>query len=294
MSTDVRADLDSLIPDPQPLSRRNFVGLATITAGFALAVQPVMADTRIITDTQGLIAGTDAVSVAGGMILPVYVAAPEAPGPHPLVLVVQEIFGVHEYIRDICRRLAKLGYVAIAPELYFRQGNPATYSDIPTLMRELVARIPDDQVLTDLDATVDWAIAQGKADPSRIAITGFCWGGRITWLYAAQSSRLKAGIAWYGRLTGQTSSLTPRHPLDIVSELKAPMLGLYGGADQGIPVETVEKMRAATLAVGKTAEIVLYPEMPHAFHADYRPSYRETAARDGWQRLQGWLTRHGV
>ena len=218
---------------------------------------------------------------------------PERGGPFPIVLVVQEIFGVHEYIRDVCRRLAKLGYLAVAPELYFRQGNPATISDIPTLMRTIVAKVPDAQVMADLDATAGWAASHG-GDPARLAITGFCWGGRIAWLYAAHAPGLKAAVAWYGRLVGEATANTPLFPIDVIGALKAPVLGLYGGADPSIPLESIERMRSALKGAKVATDIVVYPDAPHAFHADYRPSYREDAAKDGWHRLQEWLKSHGV
>jgi carboxymethylenebutenolidase len=211
-----------------------------------------------------------------------------------VILVVQEIFGVHEHIRDICRRLAKLGYCAIAPELYFRQGSVADLTSIDDIISKVVSKVPDAQVMADLDATVAYARASGKGDVARLGITGFCWGGRIVWLYAAHSSALKAGVAWYGKLVGEATPLTPRHPVDIVGELKAPVLGLYGGADQGIPVETVERMRKACKTAGKTCEIVVYPDTQHAFNADYRPSFRPEAAKDGWARMLAWFRTHGV
>ena len=219
-------------------------------------------------------------------------AMPAEGGPFPVVLVVQEIFGVHEHIKDICRRLAKEGYMAIAPELFARQGDVSGLSINEIL--PIVAKVPDQQVMSDLDAAVAHAAASGRADTNRLAITGFCWGGRIAWLYAAHNPNLKAAVAWYGRLVGQQSETTPRHPIDIASELKAPVLGLYGAADQGIPVETVEQMRSACEAAGKTCEIIIYPDAPHAFHADYRPSYRPEPAKDGWSRMLAWFRKHGV
>jgi carboxymethylenebutenolidase len=209
------------------------------------------------------------------------------------VLVVQEIFGVHEHIKDICRRFAKLGHLAVAPELYARQGDVAQMTDINEIMK-VVAKVPDAQVMADLDATADWAEKSGKGDIDKLGITGFCRGGRIVWLYAAHSPRLKAGVAWYGPLVGQATDLTPKHPLDLVSMLKAPVLGLYGGADSGIPTEVVEQMRAALQAAGSPSQIVLYPDTPHGFHADYRPSYRKEQAQDGWKRLQEWFKKYGA
>jgi carboxymethylenebutenolidase len=215
-------------------------------------------------------------------------------GPFPVALVVQEIFGVHEHIKDICRRFAKLGYLAIAPELYARQGDVSQMTDIQEIVNNVVSKVPDTQVMADLDATVAWAEKSGKGDSNKLGITGFCWGGRIVWLYAAHNPRLKAGVAWYGRLVGQTNELTPKYPTDLVAELKAPVLGLYGGADQGIPTETVEQMQNALKAAGNPSQIVLYPDTPHGFNADYRPSYRKEQAQDGWKRLQEWFKKYGV
>ncbi len=273
------------------LTRREFV-VSTLATGFALAVRPVSAQT-ITTDAAGLEAGEVQVPV-GDMTIPAYRAMPQADGPFPVVLVVQEIFGVHEHIKDVCRRFAKLGYVAIAPELYVRHGDVSQMADIGAIIRTVVRKVPDAQVMTDLDATVNWVESSGKGDVNKLSITGFCWGGRIVWMYAAHSPKVKAGVAWYGRLVGQASERTPTHPVDVVSQLHAPVLGLYGGADSGIPQETVEQMRAALQAGGSSSEIHVYPDTPHGFHADYRSSYRKEAAQDGWQRLQAWFTQHGV
>jgi carboxymethylenebutenolidase len=219
---------------------------------------------------------------------------PATPGTFPVIIVVQEIFGVHEHIRDLCRRLAKDGYFAIAPELYVRQGSVAAMSDIKEIISKVVSKVPDAQVMSDLDATVAYAKSSGRADTGKLGITGFCWGGRIVWLYAAHNPALKAGVAWYGKVAGDPSPNTPRHPVDIAGELDAPVLGLYGGADQGIPVATLDRMRDACRAAGKTCEIVVYPDIPHAFNADYRPSYRPEQARDGWTRMLAWFRSHGV
>jgi carboxymethylenebutenolidase len=283
--------LDRLSLAPKlDFSRREMV-VTSLATGFAAAVQPVVAQTMITTDTEGLEAGETKIKVEDGEI-PAYQAMPAEGGPFPVVLVVQEIFGVHEHIKDICRRLAKEGYMAIAPELFARQGDVSGLSINEIL--PIVAKVPDQQVMSDLDAAVAYAAASGKADTNRLAITGFCWGGRIAWLYAAHNPNLKAAVAWYGRLVGQQSETTPRHPIDIAAELKAPVLGLYGAADQGIPVETVERMRSACEAAGKTCEIIIYPDAPHAFHADYRPSYRPEPAKDGWSRMLAWFRKHGV
>ena len=278
----------------QPLgdvSRRDFV-MTALAAGFALAVQPVSAQT-ITTDTNGLEAGEVKIPVADGTI-PAYRAMPAQGGPFPTVLVIQEIFGVHEHIKDICRRFAKLGYFAVAPELYARQGDVSKMTDFSEIIGKVVSKVPDKQVMSDLDAAVAWAKTTGKADTSKLGATGFCWGGRIVWLYAAHNPSLKAGVAWYGRLVGQADELHPKHPLELVSELKAPVLGLYGGADMGIPNDTVESMQKALKAADKPCEIVLYPDTPHGFHADYRPSYRKEQADAGWKRLQEWFKKNGA
>src|SRR5690606_2783192 len=225
--------------------------------------------------------------------LPAYYAAPEKAGRYPVILVVQEIFGVHEHIKDVCRRFAKLGYLAVAPELYARQGDVSGLTDIAAI-REVVAKVPDAQVMSDLDAAATWAGKHAKGHAAKLGITGFCWGGRIVWLYAAHNPDLDAGVAWYGRVAGDATPNTPRHPLDVAADLKAPVLGLYGGADQGIPVSTVERMRAALKAADKKSEIVLYPDAPHAFHADYRPSYRKEVAEDAWKRCVEWFRTHGL
>lgn len=287
----IEEELRSLLPKLD-FTRREFV-VTALAAGFALAVRPVSAQTMITTDTSGLEAGEVKIPTADGQI-PAYRAMPASGGPFPVVLVVQEIFGVHEHIKDVCRRFAKLGYLAVAPELYARQGDVSQMTDIQEIVSSVVAKVPDSQVMSDLDATVDWAEKSGKGDVKRLGITGFCWGGRIVWLYAVHSARLKAGVAWYGRLVGQANDLTPKYPLDLVADLKAPVLGLYGGADQGIPNETVEQMQAALKTAGKPSEIVLYPDTPHGFYADYRPSYRKEQAEDGWKRLQEWFKKHGA
>ena len=282
-------DLLSLLPKVE-LTRRDFV-VSSLAAGFALAVQPVSAET-ITTDSQGLVAGEVKVPVGDGEI-PAYRAMPDKAGPFPTVLVVQEIFGVHEHIKDISRRFAKLGYFAIAPEMYARQGDVSKLTDFAEI-RKIVEKVPDKQVMSDLDAAVAYAKGTGKADTTKLGITGFCWGGRIVWLYAAHNPNLKAGVAWYGRLVGDKTELQPKYPIDVVDSLKAPVLGLYGEADQGIPVASVAKMREALKAANKPGEIILYPETPHAFYADYRQSYRQKPADDGWARLQDWFKKNGV
>ena len=285
----IESDLLSLVPT-RDWNRRSFV-VTVLGSGFALAVQPVSAQT-ITTDVQGLTAGEVKIPVKDGEI-PAYRAMPAGGGPFPVALVVQEIFGVHEHIKDLCRRLAKSGYFAVAPELYARQGDVSRLKDIQEILSTVVAKVPDAQVMSDLDATAAWA-GTGEGDVDRLAVTGFCWGGRITWLYASHNPKVKAGVAWYGRLVGQTSELAPANPIDLASMLTVPVLGLYGGADQGIPLDTIEKMRAA-LATGKSgSEIVVYREAPHGFNADYRPSYRKDAATDGWTRMLAWFKRNGA
>ncbi len=266
--------------------------MTSLAAGFALSVQPVSAQT-ITTDTNGLEAGEIKIPVADGEI-PAYRAMPASGGPFPMILVIQEIFGVHEHIKDICRRLAKLGYLAVSPELYARQGDVSKLTDFREIFSKVVSKVPDKQVMSDLDATVDWAKKTGKGDVARLGITGFCWGGRIVWLYSAHNPNVKAGVAWYGRLVGEADELHPKHPIDVAGSINAPILGLYGGGDTGIPVASVEKMRAALKEAGKTAEIVLYPGTPHAFFADYRASYRKEQAEDGWKRMLDWFKKNGV
>jgi carboxymethylenebutenolidase len=289
----MKAEWDSLLP-PGDTSRRRFV-VGSLAAGFALAVQPVMAQTAITTSADGLEASDVMIPVSGGE-MPAYRARPTKGKKWPTVLVVQEIFGVHEYIKDVCRRLARRGYLAIAPELFARYGDPRQYTEVQQLLRELVSKIPDNEVLADLDACAAWAVQQG-GDSERLGITGFCWGGRITWLYCAHQPKVKAGVAWYGRLEGDKTELTPQHPMDVIGELKAPVLGLYGGADAGIPKESVERMRKA-LAQGrgaaKASEFKVYKDAPHAFHADHRPSFRREEAKDGWKRMLDWFKKKGV
>jgi carboxymethylenebutenolidase len=272
-------------------TRRGFV-MTSLATGFALSVQPVSAE-AIHTDAAGLTAGEVKVPVAGGAI-PAYRAMPDTGGPFPTVLVVQEIFGVHEHIKDICRRLAKLGYFAIAPELYARQGNPAEISDIKELIAKIVSKVPDAEVMSDLDATAAYAKSTGNADTQKVAVTGFCWGGRIVWLYAAHNPALKAAVAWYGPIDRPRTELQPKYPIDLAGGLKCPVLGLYGAADQSIPVADVKRMAAACTAAAKTCEVKIYPDAPHGFNADYRPSYRADAAKDGWARMLAWFKQHGA
>ena len=284
--------IKSLYPSAGALTRRGFV-VTSLSAGYALAMQPIQEATTIHTDAAGLVAGEVKIPVKDGEI-PAYRAMPEKKKNCPTVLVVQEIFGVHEHIKDICRRFAKLGYLAIAPEMYARQGN---VSNIPmNQIMPIVAKVPDDQVMSDLDAAAAWALKNGGSN--KLAITGFCWGGRVVWLYSAHNPKLKAGVAWYGQLAvpppERQSPLRPKHPIELVNDLKAPVLGLYGGKDTGIPGADVDKMKAALQAAKKPSEIVLYPEALHGFHADYRPSYNKESAQDGWKRLLAWFKKNGV
>jgi carboxymethylenebutenolidase len=276
---------------PALLEPDSLPAVPRIPSGYAAAVEPVAQATQVVTDAQGLVAGDVRVPVRDGE-MPAYRAMPANGRNLPIVLVVQEIFGVHEHIQDVARRFAKLGYLAVAPELYTRQGDVSRLGSIDEI-RPIVAKVPDEQVMADLDAACDWAAKNG-GDPARLGITGFCWGGRIVWLYAAHNPKLKAGVAWYGRVEGPGTALQPKNPIDLVQEIHAPVLGLYGGADAGIPNEGVDRMRAALAAAGKRSEIHTYPGAPHAFFADYRPSYREAAAQDGWKRLLDWFRRHGV
>ncbi|MCY0856072.1 dienelactone hydrolase family protein [Cupriavidus sp. D39] len=289
----LKPEVESLLPS-QSFDRRAFVKTA-LGSAFAAAALPVMAQ-AIKTDFTGLTAGEVTIP-SGGFNMPAYCAQPEGKTNLPVVLVVSEIFGVHEHIADICRRFAKLGYLAIAPELFARQGDPSSFGTIQELQAKLISKVPDEQVMGDLDAAVAWAKGNG-GNTSRLAITGFCWGGRITWLYAAHSQQIKAGVAWYGQLVGEPTPIKPRNPIDLAGQLKVPVLGLYGGKDTGITQEQVEKMRAALAAsndpFAKASTFVVYPESGHAFNADYRPSYREADAKDGWQRCLAWLKQHGV
>ena len=283
------------------LSRRNALKAtatgAALGTPFALSVQPLQAQTMITTPADGLTAGVVKVKTKDGKEMDAYRAMPASGQGFGTILVVQEIFGVHAHIADLCRRFAKAGYYAIAPELYFRQGDPKAITDMQAVLREIVSKVPDEQVMGDLDATVDFAKGEGKADIAKLGITGFCWGGRIVWLYAAHSAALKAGVAWYGRVVGDATPMTPKHPVDIAKDLKAPVLGLYGGADTGIPNDTVDRMRAALKAgspAAQKSQIDTYPDTPHAFNADYRPSYRKEQAEDAWKKALAWFKANGV
>lgn len=274
------------------LTRRRFIIGTGLTVGFAAAAHPTFAQ-MITTDSTDLTAGAIRIPTPNGEI-PGYRAMPATGNSFPIVLVVQEIFGVHEHIQDVCRRFAKLGYCAIAPEMFFRQGDVSQLTDIQQIIGTVVSKVPDAQVMSDIDATVAWASASSKGDPNKIGITGFCWGGRITWLYAAHNPSIKAGVAWYGRLVGDSTELNPRHPIDLAPTLTVPVLGLYGAVDTGIPNDTVAQMQQALATGSSGSDILLYPATPHAFHADYRPSYRKLEAENGWRRLQTWFKSHGL
>jgi len=281
-------------PPPPPasgLTRRALVK-ASLGLGFCAAIAPAWAQT-ITTSAEGLAAGETRVN-AGDAEIPAYRAQPERGGPFPLVLVVHEIFGVHEHIKDVCRRFARLGYYAIAPDLFARQGDAAKEPDMSKLMAEIVARTPDAEVAGDLDATLSFAAASGAVDVERAAVVGFCWGGRQVWLYAAHNSRLKAAVAWYGPLAYPASALRPKNPPDVVDELKVHTLGLYGGQDKIIPLDEIEAMRAKLAAAGAESRIVVYPDAGHAFYADYRPSYVKADAEASWKEAIAWLKAHGV
>jgi len=285
---DAASELDSLKP-PLRLDRRGFVK-TSLSAGFAAAVLPVQAQTMITTDTQGLTTGEVKIPTKDGTgAIPAYRAQPAGKTGLPTVLVVHEIFGVHEHIKDVTRRLAKQGYLAIAPELYARHGDVSTMS-VPDILANVVSKVSDAQVMADLNAAAAWAAKNGGG--GKLGITGFCWGGRIVWMYAAHNPSLAAGVAWYGNVA------SGRYPgdkgaIEVVDRIKAPVLGLYGGADGGIPNDTVERMRAALKAAGNNrSEIIIYPDTPHAFHSDYRPSYRKEQAEDGWKRLSAWFKQY--
>ena len=288
-------------------SRRAFMktslkaSTASVTAsalglGFVAASEPVMAQ-AIKTDFAGIKAGEQDIPV-GSFNMPAYISRPEkASGPLPVVIVVSEIFGVHEYIADTTRRFAKLGYLAIAPEFFTRAGDPNSFGTVAEIQSNIVAKTPDPQVLGDLKAAIAWAGKNG-GDLKKVAVTGFCWGGRITWL-SATMPEVKAGVAWYGRLVGDKTTNNPKQPVEIAVDLKAPVLGLYGSADTGIPLDTVEQMKAAlskasSNPAAKASKFEIYPEAPHAFHADYRATYREGPAKDAWAKCLAWFKQHGV
>ncbi|WP_019904596.1 dienelactone hydrolase family protein [Methylobacterium sp. 77] len=288
-STKALGGLDGLVIPP--FSRRGFV-MTSLIAGFTLAEANAQAQV-IATDATGLVAGEVKIPATDGP-MPGYRAMPDGAGPFPLILVIEEIFGVHEYIKDVCRRLAKAGYCAVAPELYARQGDLSTMTDVKAIVRDVILKTPDAEWIADLDAAASWAVADSKADPERIGTMGWCRGGRGAWLYAAHRRDLKAAVAWYGPLGGDRTDLQPKTAGDVAPDIHAPLLALYGGADTGIPVASVEEARDRANAAGRTVELVVFPEAPHGFHADYRPSYRKDSAEQGWARALAFLKSHGV
>lgn len=297
MTDMIRDEIDSLTPKSDSATTRRGFLQGSIAAGFAAAVAPsgpLLAQV-ITTDTQGLTAGMVEIQASDRKI-PAYRAMPTGKTKLGCVIVVHEIFGVHEYIKDVCRRFAKLGYLAIAPDFFVRQGDVTQYKTVPEIFSNVVGKVSDTQVLGDVDTTVRWAAANG-GDAGKIGITGFCWGGRIVWMASAANPSLKAGVAWYGRLMTTVNAATPTHPHDIADKLNWPVLGLYGGKDDGIPMDTVEEMKTR-LSFGTKAsqasEFVVYSDAPHAFHADYRPSYRKEAAADGFTRAVAWFKKLGV
>jgi carboxymethylenebutenolidase len=285
------SDLKSLLPDVLPESRRDFL-VSKLAVGFALAVRPVGAQT-ITTDTKGLAAGEVQIPMADGKMVPAYYARPNRSGKFPTVLLVQEIFGVHEHIKDLCRRLAKSGYMAVAAEMFARQGDVSKIQNVQEIINTVVSKVPDKQVMSDLDSTAAWA-AKNSGSAERLAITGFCWGGRIVWLYAAHNPKLIAGAAWYGRLEGDKNALTPQNPLDYAAVLRAPVIGFYGGKDTGIPQESIERMRSALSVTEAPSAIIVYADADHGFNADYRPSYNKDDAQDAWLKMLAWFKKAGV
>lgn len=276
-----------------PLYSRTDFLMKTLTTGFAIAVMPTCS-TVIHTDLNNIKAGETKVPVKDGF-MPAYEAHPVTGSGFPIILIVQEIFGVHEHIKDICRRFAKLGYYAIAPELYARQGDVSTMADFKDILTKVVSKVPDEQVLSDLDASYKYAVSTKLTNQDKLAITGFCWGGRITWLYSAHNPNVKAAGAWYGRLTADKTPIQPEHPVDIAPKLKkVPVLGLYGGQDQSIPLADVEKMQKALKDAGSPSEIIVYPDCKHGFFADYRPMYDEKSAKDAWDKLLNHFKKNGV
>jgi len=279
------------------LDRREFLVTSILAGAFALAVQPIQAQTRIITDANGLTVGEVKIPVADGVI-PAYRAMPDKKNKKfPVVLVIHEIFGVHEWIQDVCRRFAKLGYMAVAPALYAREGEVSTILTAGELNRQIFSKIPDTQSMADLDATVAWA-AKNSGNTKKLSITGFCWGGRITWLYAAHNPQVDAGAAWYGRVVPTANSpineAQPKTPIDYAKDLKVPVIGLYGGLDTGIPLDGVQKMQDELKKGKSKSEIVVYPNAKHGFHADYRESYNKEASEDAWKKLQAWFKKNGA
>ena len=285
------------VSSPISLDRREFLVTSILAGAFAVAVQPIQAQTRIITDANNLTVGEVKIPVTGGEF-PAYRAMPDTKNKKfPVVLVIHEIFGVHEWIQDVCRRFAKLGYLAIAPALYARQGEVSTIQTAGELNRQIFSKIPDTQSMSDLDATVAWA-KKNSGNTNKLSITGFCWGGRITWLYAAHNKNVDAGAAWYGRVVPTTNSpkneAQPTTPIDYAKDLKVPVIGLYGGLDKGIPLDGVQKMQDELKKGKSKSEIVVFPNADHGFLADYRPSYNKEAAEDAWKKMLDWFKKNGA
>ena len=272
-------------------SRRSFV-MISLASGFAVASHPVLAQ-AIVTDSAGLVAGEVSVPVAGGKI-PAYRAMPAKPGKYPVLLVVQEIFGVHEHIKDMCRRFAKLGYYVIAPEMYARQGDVSKMADIGTILSTVVAKVPDAQVNADLDAAVAFAGASGNGNTARLGLVGYCWGGRAAWVYALHNSKLKAAVSYYGLLDGMKSPIKPQDPVEFAATLKVPVLGLYAGIDDFVKPAVIDQMRAGLVKSGSGSEIVIFPNVNHGFNADYRPTYDKAAATYAQKLTTDWLKERGV
>jgi carboxymethylenebutenolidase len=291
-------DISDSNPSAPRLDRREFFATSIFAAGmFAAAVTPISAQTKITTDNKGLIEGEVKIPVADGEI-PAYRAMPDTKNKKfPVVLVVHEIFGVHEWIQDVSRRFAKLGYMAVAPALYARQGDVKTITEIRQLQRDIFSKIPDTQAMSDLDATIAWA-KKNSGNTKKLSITGFCWGGRIVWLYASHNTDVDAGAAWYGRLVPNPeqpkNEVQPTMPIDVAKDLKVPVIGFYGGQDQGIPLDTVQRMQDELKKGKSKSEIVVYPNAQHGFHADYRPSYNKEASEDAWTKLQEWFKKNNA
>ncbi len=277
-------------PNASGLNRRAFV-MTTLMTGFTTVV--ARAETAPIhTSSTGLATLEMQIPVSDGH-LPTYVAQPVGPGPFPIILVIEEIFGVHEYIKDVCRRFAKLGYMALAPELYARLDDLSKMTDIDEIIQKVILKAPDDQMLRDLDAAAAWAAIHG-GNPDKLGVTGFCRGGRDTWLYAEHNPQLKAAVAWYGPVSGHTSDIQPKTPLMLAADLRCPLLGLYGGKDTGISLDDVNKAAGLARAAGQDVKIEVFPDAGHGFHADYRASYNKAAAEKGWVEALAWFRAHGV
>jgi carboxymethylenebutenolidase len=292
MHDDLRAEAKALTTIDANLSRRRFMATSALAAGFAVAAGPLNAQSVITTGATGLVAGDVSIPTPDGSI-PGYRAMPAAGGPFPVAIVAHEVFGMHEHIKDVARRFAKAGYFALVPALFTRVGDTSRLTTFEQI-RPLIAKVTDRNVMADMDAGIAFAKASAKADTAKLGVTGFCGSGRYVWLYCAHNPALKAGVAWYGPLTGEPTETRPKNPIDIVADIKCPVLGLYGAADQGIPNETVERVREALKKAGKTGEIVLYEDTPHGFHADYRASYRPEQAKDAWARCLAWFKQYGA